>query len=113
MILLDLSSAFDIVSYTILLNALRSLGVKGQAYEWFKSYLSCHSQAVCVNGCKSNTMPLNCGVPQGSVGGPLNYLSHRSSGPQYELICIQPIRDRAYSFAYSQSTAGDSTLGIN
>ena len=38
---------------------------------------------------------------------------HRSSGPQYELICIQPIRDRAYSFAYSQSTAGDSTLGIN
>ena len=36
-----------------------------------------------------------------------------SSGPQYELICIQPIRDRAYSFAYSQSTAGDSTLGIN
>ena len=44
--------------------------------------------------------------------GGLNYLSHRSSGPQYELICIQPIRDRAYSFAYSQSTAGDSTLGI-
>ena len=42
----------------------------------------------------------------------LNSLSHRSSGPQYELICIQPIRDRAYSFAYSQSTAGDSTLGI-
>ena len=28
----------------------------------------------------------------------LNYLSHCSSGPQYELICIQPIRDRAYSF---------------
>ena len=29
--------------------------------------------------------------------GALNYLSHRSSGPQYELICIQPIRDCAYS----------------
>ena len=49
-----------------------------------------------------------------SVPGRLNYLSHCSSGPQYELICIQPaVRDRAYSFAYSQSTAGDSTLGIN
>ena len=45
--------------------------------------------------------------------GVLNYLSHCSSGPQYELICIQPIRDRAYSLAYSQPTAGDSTLGIN
>ena len=42
----------------------------------------------------------------------LNYLSHCSSGPQYELICIQPIRDRAYSFAYSQSTAGDSTQSV-
>ena len=51
--------------------------------------------------------------PDGPFAGSLNYLSHRSSGPQYELICIQPIRDRAYSFAYSQSTAGDSTLGIN
>ena len=69
-ILLDLSSAFDTVNHTILLNTLRSLGVKGQAYEWFKSYLSCHSQAVRVKGCKSGTMPLNCGVPQGSVGGP-------------------------------------------
>ena len=51
--------------------------------------------------------------PPPPLDGTLNYLSHCSSGPQYELICIQPIRDRAYSFAYSQSTAGDSTLGIN
>ena len=70
LILLDLSSAFDTVNHTILLNTLQSFGVKGQAYEWFKSYLSCHSQAVRINGCTSNAMPLNCGVPQGSVGGP-------------------------------------------
>ena len=62
------------------------------------------STAICVT-----TYPRWCN----NLPRPLNYLSHCSSGPQYELICIQPIRDRAYSFAYSQSTAGDSTLGIN
>ena len=70
MLLLDLSAAFDTVNHTILLNTLRSLGVEGQAYEWFKSYLSYHSQIVCINGSKSQSMPLSCGVPQGSVGGP-------------------------------------------
>ena len=36
-----------------------------------RSYLSCHSQAVLVNGYKSDSVPLTCGVPQGSVGGPI------------------------------------------
>ena len=70
MVLLDLSSAFDTVDHEILLNELASLGVQGQALEWFRSYLSFHSQIVRINGCKSNSMPLTCGVPQGSVGGP-------------------------------------------
>ena len=68
-LLLDLSSAFDTVNHTILLNTLRSLGVDGLAYEWFQSYLSHHSQTVCIKGTESH-MPLSCGVPQGSVGGP-------------------------------------------
>ena len=65
MVLLDLSSAFDTVNHTVL-----SLGVRGQALEWFKSYLSCHSQAVLINGSLSDCVPLTCSVPQGSVGGP-------------------------------------------
>ena len=70
MVLLDLSSAFDTVDHEILLNELAALGVQGQALEWFRSYLSLHSQIVRINGCKSNPMRLTCGVPQGSVGGP-------------------------------------------
>ena len=70
MVLLDLSSAFGTVDHEILLNELAALGVQGQALEWFRSYLSLHSQIVRINGCKSNPMRLTCGVPQGSVGGP-------------------------------------------
>ena len=70
MVLLDLSSAFDTVDHKILVNTLASLGVQGQALEWFKSYLSCHSQYVLVNGFISSSKPLGCGVPQGCVGGP-------------------------------------------
>ena len=70
MFLLDLSSAFDTVNHTVLLNTLSSFGVRGRAYEWFQSYLSCHSQIVCINDCKSTSKPLTHGVPQGSVGGP-------------------------------------------
>ena len=55
MVLLDLSSAFDTVDLKILINTLASLGVQGQALEWFKSYLSCHSQSVLVNGFTSST----------------------------------------------------------
>ena len=58
MVLLDLSSAFDTVDHEIMLNELASLGVLGQALEWFRSYLSFHSQIVRINGCKSNSMPL-------------------------------------------------------
>ena len=68
LLLLDLSSAFDTVNHTILLNTLR---FDGLAYEWFfQSYLSHHSQTVCIKGTESHSMPLSCGVPQGSVGGP-------------------------------------------
>ena len=70
LLLLDLSSAFDTVNHTILLNTLSSFGVKGEAFKWFVSYLSYHSQIVCINGCKSVDMPLTYGVPQGSVSGP-------------------------------------------
>src|SRR5258708_6538426 len=71
LVLLDLSAAFDTVDHTILLNRLRNIGITGFVYDWFSSYLSGRTQTVFLDGVSSNSVNLTCGVPQGSVLGPI------------------------------------------
>ena len=74
LLLLDLSAAFDTgtVAHEILLNRLNSkFGISLTALSWFQSYLTGHTQSVLVNGNKSPPRNLSCGVPQGSVLGPI------------------------------------------
>lgn len=74
LILLDLSAAFDTINHTVLLQRLRQIGITGKALEWFQSYLQGRFQYISINGVTSESAPLECGVPQGSVMGPLLFL---------------------------------------
>lgn len=70
----DFSKAFDCVNHNILINKLQYYGFRGTPLEWFKSYLGNRSQFVRVDTTMSSCMPIECGVPQGSVLGPILFL---------------------------------------
>ena len=72
--MIDLSAAFDMVDHSILVQKLKILGLDSEALEWFKSYLGNRSQTVCIDGCLARFLDIDCGVPQGSVLGPLLYV---------------------------------------
>lgn len=73
-IFLDLSKAFDTVNHDILLNKLEHFGVRGLALDWFRSYISNRRQFVTFNSHNSLEKLITCGVPQGSVLGPLLFI---------------------------------------
>ena len=73
-VFLDLKKAFYIVNHTILIRKMYAYGIRGNILKWFESYLADRSQYVTYDGIKSNTSFLNCGVPQGSILGPLLFI---------------------------------------
>jgi hypothetical protein len=74
MILLDLQKAFDTVNHSILIMKLEAIGLHSDAVRWFTSYLSDRHQVVDVSGTMSFEASISCGVPQGSILGPLLFL---------------------------------------
>ena len=73
-VFVDLRKAFDTVDHGILLQKLQCYGLKGKVLNWCENYLSNRAQRTLANGYLSERNSVYCGVPQGSVLGPLFFI---------------------------------------
>lgn len=69
-VFIDLAKAFDTVSVGLLLKKLETIGIRGLALDWFRSYLTNRMQFIKIGSCVSSPLPIDYGVPQGSILGP-------------------------------------------
>ena len=107
-VFLDLAKAFDTVSHAILLRKLELYGLRGSTLDWFSSYLSNRQQQCIVEGHLSNPQTVRCGVPQGSILGPLLFLIYINDLPG----CLQYTKPHMYADDTILSAASMSTTEL-
>ena len=86
-VMIDLSTAFDTIDHSLLLNKLEVYGVQGANLKWFSDYLVMRRQRVVVDGVFSDWSAVTKGVPQGSILSPLMFIIFVNDMPDVVKYC--------------------------
>ena len=111
--LLDLKEAFDTVKHDILLSKMNLYRIQGIALDWFRSYLTNRTERCLVNGSLSRICSLKCGVPRGTILGPLLFLIYINDLPN----CLTSCQPRMYAddthITYADVDVNSIQLNLN
>ena len=93
-IFLDFKKAFDSVPHTLLLKKIESIGIRKPPLKWFRNFLSGRQQRVLIDGTSSDWLPIKCGVPQGSLLGPILFSLYINDLPSvFEVVNVDMYAD--------------------
>ena len=114
-IFLYFPKAFDTVDHCILFDKLYHYGIRDTALEWIRSYLTCSRQYVTYIGAASSTRFMSCGIPQGSILGPLLFFLSVSMiwlmcVPSRYLYCTQMMQTYFTEALICKSFSTSSTM---
>ena len=112
-VFLNLKKAFDTVDHSIMMRKLDKFNLSHKSIKWFREYLGGRKQAVKYKHTVSSYLPITCGVPQGSILGPMMFIMYINDLSDHLNYCKASLYADDTALITSAETQVDIMLNLN